>query len=428
MDNIQNILITGSGSQMQGVGRLNDGRAVFVAGALPGEEVRIRLTKQKERFAEAELLNVLSPVSERVTPKCPHYGICGGCHAQHMTYKASLELKRQRVYDALTHIGGIQNPLVLDTLPSPDEYGYRNKGEFSVSGGRIGVNQEASHKVIDTDTCLLQHPHTSSVLKLLRSQGVLPLNYIVTRVNRLGDMMVTLSHTAPIDLSALAQKLTVLPFVKSVYSCRLKLNAAHALDGACKLLSGEERLSMSLCGLDFSVSPQSFFQVNTPQAERLYTTALELAELDTNDSVCDVYCGAGTISLCAARLCANVTGIEIIPQAIRDADRNAALNNIINTRFIAGDAAKVYPQEAKRNRFDTVIIDPPRAGADKNVLSSLVATPAQKLIYISCAPATLARDIKQLTSAYSLIKAQPVDMFPWTGHVETVVLMSRKNG
>ena len=422
------VRITGAGSEMQGVGRLSDGRAVFIPGALPGEEVEIEITRQKERFCEGRLLRVIEPSSDRCVPDCPYYGACGGCRTRHMTYAAALKLKREKVYSALTRIGGLIDPVVEDTLPSPLTDAYRNKAEFAHISGKTGVFEEGTNTVIDTGICLLQTEGANNLLKYLAPRLTGGVKYIVIRTASSGDMMLTLSLAYPEDVTQLAQgAIKAFDKLKSVYMCRLNRPHTHALDGQCTKLAGAEALTESLCGLSFSVSPRSFFQVNRLQAERLYGAALALAGLSPTDRVCDIYCGAGTISLCAAQACAHVTGIEIVPDAIRDAKQNALKNGLSEkTEFICGDAAKIYPRLA--GKFDCVITDPPRKGMDAQVLNALTEAPAKRLIYVSCDPATLARDIKILTASgkYAFQKALPVDMFPQTAHVETVVLLYKK--
>ena len=424
------VLITGTGSELQGVGRLEDGRAVFVPMALPGETAEIEITREKDRFAQARLVSTENPSPRRTQPVCPYYGSCGGCRAQHMEYGLSLSLKREKVQNALTHIGGLTEPLVEETLPSEKILAYRNKAEFACVNGCTGVFEEGTNRVIDTDACLLQADSVNRLLVWLKkNMGNLPIKYIVTRINDAGEIMLTLSLTYPGDITELARRVcAAFEEVRSVYLCRLNRLPAHALDGECVKVLGEDTLFERLCGLSFTVSPRSFFQVNRPQAEKLYETALRMAELKSTDKIADIYCGAGTISLCAARACAHVTGIEIVPEAIRDAKRNAERNGLTKkTEFLCGDAARVYPALAAKNRFDAVIVDPPRKGLDKAVTDALIAVPAEKLVYVSCDPGTLARDVKLLTQSgrYRFVSAQPVDMFPLTAHVETVVLLSK---
>ena len=428
--NRETIFITGVGSEMQGVGRLSNGRAVFVPFAIPGETVDVQIEAEKERFCTARLLDVREPSPDRVVPVCPHYGVCGGCQTQHIAYARALSLKRQKVVDALSRLGGVEAPEVGETLASPETLGYRNKAEFAFDGEKAGVCEGGTHRVIDIAECPLQTEGANRVLAFVRARrGSLPLKNLVVRSNAAGEMMVTLSLYARADASRLARAIMAeLPMVRSVYACELSRRPAHALDGLCRRLAGAEILSETLDGLRFSVSPQSFFQVNRPQAERLYKEALALAELKPGDRVCDVYCGAGTITLFAARTCANATGIEIVAPAVVDARKNAEVNHLAGkTRFLEGDAAALYPRLQKKEHFDAVIVDPPRKGLDAPVVRALCESPAPKLVYVSCNPATLARDLKLLAPAYRLAFARPVDMFPQTGHVETVCLLSKLN-
>lgn len=422
------IRFTGCGSEMQGVGRLSDGRAVFVPFAIPGETAEAEIVQSRDRYAVGKLLRVIDASPDRVAPKCPYYGKCGGCQTQHIAYERALALKTQKVADALTRLGGLQNPDVRPAVPAPEPFGYRNKAEFAFSSDAAGVYEGASHRVIDVDACPLQTDAANAVMRFVRrNRKGLPLRYLVTRGNDAGEMMATISFSAPVDASGLAKAIAdEFPFIKSVYACRLAPHPAHALDGTCALLSGKETISETIGGLAFSVSPRSFFQINRAQAENLYRIALDLAEIAPDDRVADVYCGAGTISLAAARRGAFVTGVEIVPEAVRDANANAERNKLSHkSRFIVGDAAARYPALQKSERFSCVIVDPPRKGLDEPVTNALIAAPAKRLVYVSCNPATLARDVKRLTEsgAYRFVCAQPVDMFPQTEHVETVCLL-----
>ena len=427
------VKVSGIGSDMQGVARLEDGRAVFIPFALPDEEVEIEITKQKDRYAQAKLVRVLSQSPARWEPDCPYYRVCGGCQTRHMSYEKALELKREKVYAALSRLGGLSDPLVLPTIPSPVTDGYRNKAEFACEQGMIGLYREGSSGIVDVDACLLQPERVNRLLQLMKPRLKVPgLCGIVTRVNGCGEIMLILcaKHKSR-ELETLAEEMLSLESaVKSVYVCVMNVHPVHALDGNCLRLAGAERLSETLCGLHFSISPKSFFQVNRPQAERLYETALAFAGFDPDDAICDLYCGTGTITLCAARHCRSAVGIELVPDAISDARKNAAKNGLSDkVQFTCADAAKAYPPLSRSQRFSAVLVDPPRKGLDRAVAQALIDAPTPKLIYISCDPATLARDVKLLTGSgkYNFIQAQPVDMFPGTSHVETVVLMSKKD-
>ena len=434
--------ITGIGSELQGVGRLADGRAVFVPGAIPGERVTAVVTQDKGRFCEASFCDAPEPSEDRVVPACPHAGECGGCQARHIRYPRTLELKRQVVRDALARIGGVEAPPVRPTLgcDAPDRT--RNKAEYPVAWqdarAVVGAFVRGSHRVIPLEDCLLQRPQSVEALRWFSEHlngldGARRLKYLVTRVNREGALMLILCADAPIlpEVRRLSPILVeALPSLRSLWLCQLNRRPSHALDGRCTRVFGEATLPDTLMGLRFAISPQSFFQVNPDQAERLYAAALEAVGIGPgcDMNVLDAYCGAGTISLCAARHARRVTGIEIVPPAIADAKRNAARNGLeAKAGFLCGDAATEIPRLLRKGeRFDAAILDPPRKGADAALLEAIADARIPALAYVSCNPATLARDVKRLTArGYRLEWAQPVDMFPWTGHVETVVLMSR---
>ena len=425
-------MITGSGSEMQGVGRLSDGRACFVPFAIPGETVEVEIVSAKDRFVNAKLVSVSEASDDRIAPFCPHYTVCGGCQAQHMTYERALRMKKDRVYDALKRLGGIEDPCVLDTVSSEKRTGYRNKAEFAFKGNYAGAFAAGSHRVVDIDSCPLQTEEANRVFRFVKkNRGNLPIAYVVPRVNAKGEMLLTVSVEKNCSLKPLTDRLMKeFPFLLSVHVCLLGNRPAHALDGAVRCVAGSGEFFETLSGLSFSVSPRSFFQVNHPQAETLYETALCMAELKGNEKVCDIYCGAGTISLAAAKRCAFVTGIEIVEDAVRDANKNAERNGLKEkTRFYAGDAADVYGRIYKKEKFDVVIVDPPRKGMDAAVVKALLASPPEKIVYVSCNPATLARDVKMLTAGgiFRFEKAVPVDMFPMTEHVESVVCLKRGN-
>lgn len=427
--------ITGIGSELQGVGRLADGRAVFVPGTIPGERVTATVTQDKGRFCEASFCDVLKPSEDRVVPACPHAGECGGCQARHIRYPRTLELKRQVVHDALSRIGGVEAPLVRPTLgcDAPDRT--RNKAEYPVArhdtGAVVGAFARGSHRVIPLTDCLLQRSQSVEALRWFSEhlEGLDcagHLKYLVTRVNREGALMLILCADAPVleEIQSLSPALSeALPSLRSLWLCHLNRRPSHALDGRCIRVFGEAALPDTLMGLRFTISPQSFFQVNPDQAERLYAAALQAAGIvpGCDMNVLDAYCGAGTITLCAARYARHATGIEIVPPAIADAKRNAARNGLeAKAGFLCGDAATEIPRLLKRGeRFDAAILDPPRKGADAALLEAIADARIPALAYVSCNPATLARDVKRLIArGYRLEWAQPVDMFPFTGSTE----------
>ena len=433
-------MITGVGSGMQGVGRLTNGCVVFVPGALPGENAEIEITKRTSRFCEARLVRVCNASSQRKTPDCAAYGVCGGCQARHMDYSESLRLKRQRVYDALSRIGGVENPNVLETIGCAVPDRTRNKAEFPIgksADGRItiGAYAENSHKIIPLCDCLSQRLPASRALRFFSEHiqtmpGANHYTNLVARTNRKGELMLILCADAPI--ADAARKLypalkAALPELVSFYFLKQNNRPAHALDGTVAHIAGEKVLNETLLDLQFTISPQSFFQINPDQTEKLYACAIQYANLTPASRVLDVYCGAGTITLSAARISNDVTGVEIVPPAIRDAKENARRNGLESrTRFICADAAKEIPRLLKSGEhFDCAIVDPPRKGIDAPALQALLTAQPERIVYVSCNPATLARDVKTLSTAYALTAAQPVDMFPWTEHVETVCLLSK---
>ena len=440
---MERIEITGVGSRLQGVGRLADGRAAFVPGTIPGEEVDAIITQEKGRFCEASLCAILEPSPDRVAPACPHAGRCGGCQARHIRYARTLELKRRVVRDALTRVGGVEAPEVLPTLGCAEPDRARNKAEYPIAfqSGRFvaGAYAEGSREVIPLEDCLLQRRESVRALRAVAERlDALPfarhLKGLVTRVNRAGALMLVLCADAPIltDVRRLSPALfEELPELKSLYLCQMNRRPTHALDGRCALVDGAQVLSDMLLGLTFELAPQAFFQINPPQAEALYEKALEAAGIVPGraPNILDAYCGAGTIALCAAsRGAGSVTGIEIVPPAVGNAQRNAELNGLSDrTRFICGDAAREIPRLlARGERFDAAILDPPRKGCDAALLDALIAAKLPQIAYVSCDPATLARDVKRLASGgYRLEWAQPVDMFPFTAACEVVVKLTR---
>ena len=432
---MMSVAIHGAGSEMQGVGRLPDGRAVFVPGALPGEQVEIEITKDAQRFCEARLVRVLEASDHRRESACPYYGACGGCSARHMDYEYSLQLKRRRVYDALSRLGGVQDPLVYETIGAQQSDRCRNKAEYAMElkNGRLNIGCFAakSHRVIPVSDCLLQREESIDLMRYLQKE--LPkqgcagrIRYLVTRVNRAGEMCAVLSADAPVqgEIQRMsAAMIQAVPSLKSLYFCKLKMRPSHALDGECIHIRGEKTMLDTLMGLQFELSPQSFFQVNPAQAEKLYEKALEAAGLTENSDkrILDAYCGAGTITLSAARYAASALGVEIVPPAIENAKRNARRNRMEHkAQFICADAAREIPRRISRGeRFDAAIVDPPRKGVEAALLHALADARIPVISYVSCNPSTLARDVKILSErGYRLEWTQPVDMFPWSEHIE----------
>ncbi len=423
-----------------------EGLTLFVQGALPGETVIARAQKVEKTHAFLKTLQVLAPSESRVTPPCPYYEKCGGCVCQHMTYEASLQMKRERVRDALSRIGGL-DVAVRPVIGMDDPWRYRNKTALPVGGEKgvpqIGFYAPRSHRIIDIDGCLIAKRESDQVSATLRRWmekfEVEPyheetraglIRHVMSRVSRSGQVMAVIVAAAaslPHERELTAMLRAGVPGLCSLYLNINRRGDNVILGPESRLLYGEERLQDTLCGLQYALSPQSFFQVNPVQTEKLYQTAVDFAGLTGNELVADLYCGAGTISLLLARHAKKVVGIEIVPQAIRDAEENARVNGVSNAEFHAAAAEDLLPQMVAQGlRPDVIVLDPPRKGCEEPVLRAIAAAAPRRVVYVSCDPATLARDAKILcANGYQADQCQPVDMFCWTGHCETVCLLSK---
>ena len=423
-----------------------EGMTLFVEGALPGERVIARAQKVEKTHAFLKTLSVLTPSPDRQAPRCPYYEKCGGCGCQHMTYEATLQMKRDRIRDALRRIGGLEID-VPPVIGMEDPWHYRNKTVLPVGGEKgapaLGFYAPRSHRIVPVEECLIAREGSNQVCRAVKTWmekfGVAPydestrkglIRHVMSRVSRTGEVMAVIVAAAgalPHERELTAMLLAFVPGLVSVY---LNINTRGdnvILGRESKLLLGVERLRDTLCGRAYALSPQSFFQINPVQTEKLYQTALDFADLQGNETVCDLYCGAGTISLLLAKKARQVIGIEVVPQAVKDAEENARVNEVTNVRFLAGEAESILPGlVAGGLRPDTVVLDPPRKGCEEAVLQALIQAAPRKIVYVSCDPATLARDAKLLCAGgYRADKCQGVDMFPWTGHVETVLLLSK---
>ncbi|MCD7761351.1 MAG: 23S rRNA (uracil(1939)-C(5))-methyltransferase RlmD, partial [Clostridiales bacterium] len=444
----QTVTFTGYTSQGEGVGRLEDGLAVFVRGALAGETARISLMKVTKHCAWGRLMEVLAPSPARIEPDCPYYPRCGGCQLRHMTYEEELRLKTEQVNDALRRIGGLE--LAVSCIHGAAQRdGYRNKVQFPVSSGedgrvRVGFYRQRSHDVIDVERCLLQ-PELSNraggCIRAWMEKYAVPaydegthtglVRHIFCRTNRAGELLICLvvngaelPHTAEL-LQCLRDVFPSLAGV--VLNCNTRRTNV-ILGPEYRVLWGRDYLDDTLCGLTFRLSVPSFFQVNRAQAEVLYGRALEFAGLTGRETVLDLYCGTGTISLVMATRAGRVLGAEIVPQAIEDAKENARRNGLDNAEFFCADAGEAARLLAERGlRPDVISVDPPRKGLSAQVIDAICRMSPQRVVYVSCDPATLARDLKLLEAGgYRAIRAEAVDMFPRTGHVETIVQLSQQ--
>ena len=432
------------GADMEGVCRA-DGMAVFVPGMLPGETASVRIVKDAKRYAFGKLEGApATPADIRREPDCPVYPRCGGCSCRHMSYEATLEAKRQQVADCFQRIGKL-DVTVPPVLGMAEPSAYRNKTALPVGGTAdapcVGFFASRSHAIIPIDRCPNAMPPADdvcrAVLAWMKANRVAPydeathtglVRHIVTRVNREHQALVTLAinGTSVPNAAALWQLLQPLGVIGLVLNeNREKTNVI--LGRKFRTLYGAGTLKDILCGLEFDLSPAAFFQVNPTQTEVLYQTALDFAELTPNDRLCDVYCGAGTISLMMARRCKEVLGIEIVPQAIENAKENAQRNSITNATFRCGAAEDILPSlVAEGLRPDVIVVDPPRKGLEVAVIDAIAKAGPRRVVYVSCNVATQARDAALLAErGYRLDKVQPVDMFCWTSGVECVALLSK---
>lgn len=435
---IYEVEIFGLGDGGEGVGRI-DNFTIFVEGALPGEKISVKIIEVKKNYAVGKLEKIFCKSSERIKPVCKLFPKCGGCQLQHLNYPAQLQIKKQKIIDAVERIGKIFDAEIFDTLGEENFLNYRNKMQFPFGKNFVcGCFERRSHKIIDIENCFIQREGNNKILnavkKVAKKFNIEPydektgkgvLRHIMGRVGFDDEMMivlVTATKKIPSEKNFVAELLKEIPEVASIQQNIQPAKNNVILGKETKILFGKKNITEKIFDLKFNISARSFFQVNTAQAEILYRTALNFADLTGNENVIDAYCGTGTLSLCLAKSAKKVFGIEIEKSAIEDAKKNSAENKISNAEFIVGDAVKIIPElYAKKIFADVVVVDPPRAGCDRKVLETFAAMKPKKIIYVSCNPATLARDLKILSELdYKTKKIQPVDMFPFTSHVESV--------
>ena len=440
------LTIEGYASDGQGIARLN-GMAVFVKGALRGEVCRVSLMKVGKTAAWGRVTEVLSPSPMRQAPDCPHYPKCGGCALRHMRYEEELSFKRQRVDDALARIGGLDLRVeAIHGAASP--FRYRNKAQFPVAnapdGVRVGFYRARSHDVIDVPECLLLSPAADAagraVKAWMRQYGVPAydeaahtglVRHVFVRTSRAGASLVCIvanGDALPEEAALVSALRAAVPGLSGVVFNANTRRTNVILGDSYRTLWGADTLDETLCGLTFRISVPSFFQVNPVQTEVLYGRAVDLAELTGQETVLDLYCGAGTISLAMARSAGRVIGAEIIPSAVENARENARRNDLHNAEFICADAGQAAQELAARGLHpDVICVDPPRKGLSPQVIEAIVQMAPRRIVYVSCDPATLARDLKLLTEhGYRPLRAEAVDMFPRTSHVETAVSLVRE--
>ena len=444
---IYTVTIDGYGSQAQGVCHLA-GRAVFVPRALPGERWEIKILKVTAGAVYARGERLLLPSPHRLELDCPHFGLCGGCDCRHMSYDEELCFKLRRVNDSLERIGR-QSMKAGHIIGSKNISRYRNKGIFAFAqtdtGSQYGFYRERSHTLIPVEHCLIQNELTercaAAVASFIDVRGISAYNELsgkgtvrhvfCRRAVNTGDAVACIISARGFggETQALVDSLRQsCPELTGIVLNINKSRGNTVLAGDFYTLWGRPDMEDILCSLRFSISPQAFFQINPPQAQRLYELALDYACPEKVGLAFDLYCGAGTISLCLARRADRVIGAEIVPEAVENAAKNAAANGVSNVEFICADAGQAAQEFSLRGlKPDVVVVDPPRKGMDEKAVEAVAAMAPERIVYVSCDPATLSRDILRFNAfGYELRSATAVDMFPRTCHVETVVLLSKQ--
>lgn len=435
----------------EGIGKL-DGYTLFIKDTVIGDRVLVKIIKAKKTYGYARLMEILTPSADRTEPRCPAAGPCGGCQLQSMTYEAQLAFKRKKVEDHLRRIGGFSDITVEPVIGMKEPWCYRNKAQFPVGRDRdgkirIGFYAGRTHSIIETERCYLGRPVNEQVLAIVRTwmnrQKIVPydettgkglIRHVLIREGRAtGQVMVCLVINGK-KLPAAEMLVQELKDIHGMTSISYNINMEQTnviLGRQVVTLWGEDTIEDQIGGISFRISPLSFYQVNPEQTERLYGKALEFAGLTGGENVWDLYCGIGTISLFLAQKAGKVHGVEIIPAAIENARENAERNGFTNTEFFVGKAEEVLPQWYREHgeKADVIVVDPPRKGCDPALLDVMLQMDPERIVYVSCDSATLARDLKILTgeNRYQIKTIQPVDMFPQSIHVETVVLLSKLN-
>lgn len=430
-----------------GIGK-SDGFTIFVEGAVPGDKVMAKLTKCKKNYAQGRVVEIIEKSDMRRDHIC-NMKECGGCQIDHIRYEDQLKIKKKIVEDAISRIGKLEGIAVNDTIGMEDPYKYRNKAQFPIGmkdGKTVtGFYRKGSHDIIACESCLIQHDVNDQINEIVRNwtdefgidvydekthKGT--LRHVVTKVGfKTGEVMVVIVTNGRKlkNSDVLVERLKSVEGLKTVVQ-NINSQKTNRIMGFENVnLYGDGLISDYIHDLKFNISPLSFFQVNPVQTDVLYSKALEYAMLSGNEDVFDIYCGIGTISLFLAQKAKSVVGIEIVEDAIRDARINAKVNGLDNTEFYAGKAEEVVPElYAKGKRADVVVVDPPRKGCDERVLETIVNMKPERVVYVSCNPSTLARDLAYLDAkGYKTVEVQPVDMFPHSMHVETVCQLMRKD-
>jgi len=426
-----------------------DGYPLFVPNCLPGEKAKIKVVKVNKGYGFGRLIELYEESPDRVEPDCPIYKECGGCQLQHLSYPGQMKAKHKQVQEVLTRIGKLENVVVHPVLGMENPWKYRNKAQVPVGereGGLIaGFYQKRSHDIIDMEACLIQQEKNDkiiqSVKRICEKYGVQAYNeqthkgnlrHIMARYGiQTGEIMVVLitrTPNLPNQKQIIQEIIDSNPDIKSIVQ-NINSKRTNVIFGdETKVLWGDEFIYDYIGKIKFAISARSFYQVNPEQTKVLYDQALKYAGLNGEETVIDAYCGIGTISLFLAQKAKKVYGVEIVPEAIEDAKRNAKLNGIENVEFAVGEAEKVIPKWYEDGvKADVLVVDPPRKGCDETLLQTIMEMKPEKVVYVSCNPATLARDLRILEDGgYTTVEVQPVDMFPQTMHCEAVALLVRE--
>ncbi len=456
---LENLVIESVAAEGKAIAHTPEGQVVFVGFAVPGDVVNVRLVRKKKAWLEGTIIKIVKPSDLRLDPFCEHFGVCGGCRWQPLPYDIQLTAKQRQVYDQLTRIGHLEVPEFSPILASDKTVRYRNKLEFSASSRRWLTAEEIASgdpggpglgfhvgkyfdKVLDIRECHLQ-PEPTNGIRLFIKQFCLDngisfydirenrgqLRNMFVRTTDAGDVMliVCFGEDFPLRAPLLDAVQERFPQIRSLwYVINDKKNDTIG-DLPCILHSGEEAIYEQMEDLRFKIGPKSFYQTNTGQALKLYRTARDFAALTGSETVYDLYTGTGTIAQFVAARAKRVIGIEYVPEAIEDARLNAAANGIVNCEFFAGDMKDILTPAfiAEHGRPDVIIADPPRAGMHPDVVKTILEAAPGRIVYVSCNPATQARDMEMMSGAYRITAVQPVDMFPHTFHVENVCLLER---
>ena len=440
MDKLMEIEISRMANNGKGVGTAPDGKTVFVNGAVPGDRLLAERITERPRFYEAEIREILVPSPDRIAADCPETDRCGGCCFRQMTCEAELKAKTGFVCDAFRRIGGFEVLPSEPIIPSPLMEFYRNKAEFAIGTDRdgkltAGFYSEKTHRVVPVPNCRIVPKEflkiTEAFTDILKLRPGLIHHLVLRRSGLTGEIMLIIASAEKDFRGAAeaAEKIRELfPQVVSVILNTCREENSPVTGAKTRVLSGAPFIRDQICGVPVEIGPLSFFQVNTPAAELLYKTAAEFADVGPDDVVLDLYCGMGTIGLAISPGCRQLIGGEIIPEAVESARRNAAAMGLTNTRFLCGDAGKIAGTLIREKiRPSLIILDPPRKGCSQETLEAVLSLNPDRIVMVSCDPATAARDCRVLCDrGYPLTRLRPVDLFPGTKHVETCILLSKR--